>query len=376
MLGGYPSEEMNRRYEDAYCALFNGATVPFYWKDLEPVQGCPRYHADSPFIARRPPPDQVIAFCRKRGLRMHGHTLVWDHADYSVPDWLDRNPDRAAGQWEAHVKELGRLYGNIERWDVLNEAVPQRGLPVSLPMPTDYEFRAFDWARQHFPEGTRFYINEIPDAWTSLLPRYKDMVQRLIDRGVDIGGIGLQFHLFRDQDLYDFVAGKLFVADKLLAALDELATFGLPVHISEITLTSPENSASGQAMQASVARALYRLWFSHPIVDAITWWNVPDGGAVAGENHVYPGLLNSKLEPKPSYRALHDLIHREWRTDVRGKTNAVGEFVFRGFLGSYQISVENETSAELLVSTPRQFVTLTLSSSSSRIQAPTDVVTI
>ncbi len=52
-LGDYADEQLNRDYEDAFCTLFNGATVPFYWRALEPEQGRPRWAEHSVPLARR-----------------------------------------------------------------------------------------------------------------------------------------------------------------------------------------------------------------------------------------------------------------------------------------------------------------------------------
>ena len=66
-----------------------------------------------------------------------------------------------------------------------------------------------------------------------------------------------------------------------------------------------------------MARNLYRLWFSHPAVHAITWWNLPDGGAAPGEDTVASGLVDREMRPKISYQVLQDLIRREWRTNTQ-----------------------------------------------------------
>ena len=84
MLGGFPTPEENRQFEKMFTSLLNYATVPFYWSDLEPEPGKPRFAKDSPPIYRRPPPDAVVEFCREHGLAMKGHPLVW-HQWY--PKW-------------------------------------------------------------------------------------------------------------------------------------------------------------------------------------------------------------------------------------------------------------------------------------------------
>jgi len=89
-------------------------------------------------------------------------------------------------------------------------------------------------------------------------------------------------------------------------------------------------------VQATVAANFYRLWFSHPAVHAITWWNFPDGAAAPGEDFVDSGLLDPNLDPKPAYRALHDLIRQQWRTRLELTTDVAGTVRFRGFHGEYR----------------------------------------
>src|ERR1035437_7725001 len=68
MLNGYPTKELNKKYEQAFKKLFNFASVPLYWRDLEPEAGKLRYSKESPFIFRQPPPDAVVAFCRENNI--------------------------------------------------------------------------------------------------------------------------------------------------------------------------------------------------------------------------------------------------------------------------------------------------------------------
>lgn len=342
-LGNYADAVLNRGYEDAFCALFNGATVPFYWRTLEPEQGRPRFAEHSVPIARRPPPDRVVNFCRERGLRMHGHTLVWNLRKWSVPDWLPDNPGEAAPFWEKRIREIGARYGeSIQRWDVLNEAVSHYERSASgLEMQPDYEGKSFEWAEKHLPADARLDINETTGVWDGgAKTEFTALIERLLAAKRRVGAIGIQFHLFNDADLARVLSGETFRPEALLAALDHYGRFNLPIHISEITLTAPGNTPEGLAAQALVARNFYRLWFSHPATEGITWWNLPDGGAAQGENKVWSGLLFEDMSPKPSYLALQKLIRGEWRTRAEGVTDADGVFRFRGFHGSYLLSTE------------------------------------
>jgi hypothetical protein len=70
---------------------------------------------------------------------------------------------------------------------------------------------------------------------------------------------------------------------------------------------------------------MYRLLFSHPNVDAICWWNLVDGdwGGNPG------GLVRRNLTPKPSYDVIRQLIHEEWDSTMRKRTDHRGEVAAR-----------------------------------------------
>lgn len=353
MLDGFPTEERNQRYTEAFCSLFNGATVPFYWKELEPERDRLRFAADSPFIARRPPPDRAVAFCQQHGLRMHGHTLVWNLKKYGIPPWLPNSATETLPLWKKRIEQIAQRYGTtIPRWDVLNERCAELSVDRAQPMPENYELLAFQWAAETFPKDALFDINEFTAAWSHLRDRYRDLIQRLLHEGARIDGIGMQFHLFQDDELRALLSGKIFPPAQLIETLDVFGQFQRPIHVSEITLTSPEKSADGLRDQARAATSLYRLWFSHPAVRGITWWNVPDGGAAPDENKVYSGLLDADLNPKPSYEALHHLIHHEWRTTQSGMTDSNGQFSFRGFHGTYRVHLQGNDLGQLLTVAP------------------------
>jgi GH35 family endo-1,4-beta-xylanase len=338
-LGDFPNATLNEKYENAFGNIFNRATVPFYWRSLEPEQGRPRFSKHSVPIARRPAPDRVVQFCKEKGLRMHGHTLVWNFRKWSTPDWLPTDPDQAAPLWEKRIKEIAERYGDdIPSWDVVNEiAVHYEKRQDGMPMQPNYGSTSFAWAEKYFPSNTRLDINETTNAWDKTRLEYTQLIKGILQEKRRLGAIGLQFHQFHDQDTIQMLAGEKYLPSDLLEVLDTYGKFNLPLHISEITLTAPENSEAGLAAQALVAKNLYRMWFSHAAVEGITWWNFPDGGACSGEDKVYSGLLFEDMSPKPAYHALHDLIHNEWRTREEGLTDADGYFSFRGFHGTYRI---------------------------------------
>lgn len=144
-------------------------------------------------------------------------------------------------------------------------------------------------------------------------------------------------HLFNPQQCLDIAEGKAIESpQQVWEKMNTLAKAGLPIHLSEITITAPGADEKGRAIQAVIARNLYRLWFSIKPMMGITWWNVVDDCGAPGEPTT-SGLFTRNMEPKPSYYALDQLINHEWKTNMTIHSPEDGTIKFRGFRGRYQI---------------------------------------
>jgi GH35 family endo-1,4-beta-xylanase len=340
LFGDLKTPEKNKRYENTYGALFNAATVAFYWKTLEPEQGKPRYGADSPYEYRRPATDPVVAFCESKGINMNGHAIIYGMRRWGHPTWMPEDRKAMETIFESHVRELAERYkGRIQRWDVVNESIDQanRG-----QMPDDYTFKTYSWAMRYFPESVHFNINDCDIHWGPSR-RYVEIARDLIDRGIRIDNVGVQMHIFNPEEARNIAKGAdVLTPAKNYAVLDCLKNADRPIHISEVTVTAPDETPAGWQVQAEVARNLYRLWFSYPTVMGITWWNVVDGGAALGEPS-FSGLYDKELNPKPVYYALDKLINHDWKTTLAVKADQNGTVKFRGFKGHYRISWKDKS---------------------------------
>ena len=93
------------------------------------------------------------------------------------------------------------------------------------------------------------------------------------------------------------------------------------------------------------------MWFSHPSVTQIVYWNLVDGYAAfttpgdmkGGENYYRGGLLRFDMSEKPAYKRLKHLIKEVWTTDETLCSNENGEVSFRGFYGEYEVTVGGKT---------------------------------
>ena len=68
MLDECETAEKNAIYREKFPEFLNLATLPFYWSDLEPEEGKPRFAADSPKVYRRPATDLCVDYCLENGI--------------------------------------------------------------------------------------------------------------------------------------------------------------------------------------------------------------------------------------------------------------------------------------------------------------------
>ncbi|MDR0931439.1 MAG: endo-1,4-beta-xylanase [Victivallales bacterium] len=402
------TDERNARYKEIFGTLFNSATISFYWKTMEMKEGHPRYEAEYRDTAdfwnhcaepqkelhwRRPAVDPVVEFCRSKGVRLHGHTLVWGNNTWQIPDWLiakiplqslkkanfdfythDKlrsnatefaftdmsveQMEEALGEYTTLINthmakriiEIAMRYGDkVDSWDVVNESAkdfhvgamfPDSKLCKSTygPMPGDYTFRGFKIAEGVFPAKAKLNINDY-----FLNESYANQVDDLLKRGCKIDIMGAQMHLFDPKACLSIAEGKNHDSGdtqspvRVRETMDIISKPGLPLHLSEITIVSPTTDRRGQIIQAGIARNLYRLWFSLEPMMGITWWNVVDGCGALGEPAI-SGLFTRDMQPKLAYYALDELINHEWRTNTVCNADKDAKAQFRGFRGNYRLS--------------------------------------
>lgn len=346
VLGQLESPEENEQYEKLFTRIFNFATVPIYWGATEPQQGKLRYKEGGADIWRRPPVNRFIPFAKKYDLTLKAHPLLWHEHN---PAWLPQDADSLKLLYQKRFRELSARYTNdIPIWEVTNES---SGCPKSYPLFSEdraYVEWAFNEAASLFGNKNLLMINdytkfnEIPSSENV----YYQQIQRLLDKGVRVQGIGFQFHIWFEPDLMKkYLAGERYLPEKMLEVYDEFAKFNLPLYITEITVPTPDGD-DGEIIQAEVVKNLYRLWFSVPSMAGITYWNLGDIMAYDKENSAVSGLVDKDMNPKPSYLVLDELINKEWNTHLNMKTNDEGEISFRGFYGKYTITVSKDDTQQ------------------------------
>lgn len=338
-LGASGDPALDRRYAQEFEALFDCATLPFYWKDHEPRPGDSR-HGKVMELAR---------WCRERGIRTKGHPLVWNHAA-GTPAWLPGDPHKVLALSSARVGACVEAFaGWIDMWDVVNEAAEPFRIadnPMTAMLKALGRERcladSFRAARAAGP-GAVLLINDYKTDES--LREVLGMLDRV--PGLRFDAIGIQSHM-RDRA---WTAAEIRGACERIAAWPEAR--GVPLHFTEISFPSgpriggadawgPSDEA-GEAFQAEAVELIYRTLFAQPQVVAATWWDFCDLGAWEG---VPIGLLRRDMSRKPACELLRRLIRGEWWTDLELLTGPDGRAAARVFFGRHELVLPGPDGAE------------------------------
>ncbi len=361
MLDEFPTEEENAKYRELFSQYFNLATVPFYWQDLEPEQGKPRFAADSPKIYRRPAPDLCLDYCRETGIAAKLHCLFYDKF---FPAWLPLDDDAEMRRlYEKRFSEIAARYrGTMYEFEVINEmlCVPtwkRRSVLCDDPDIIEWAFRL---AEKYLP-GETLVINEanpVGDvAWHGENGAYYAQIRGLLDKQTPVHKIGMQNHLFAgamrpageypgDEEIRRQAANNMNPAI-YFRGLDKLSELGLPLEMTEVTVPTIDADPAAEELQADSLELLYTIWFSIPQMETVVYWNTIDYMAFEdgnwNENNCRGGLFHRDLTPKLAATRLYDLFHKKWHTDLTLVTDEAGNVDFRGFYGDYEIEVDGKT---------------------------------
>src|ERR1041384_5792159 len=71
---------------------------------------------------------RLMLFCKEKGIRLHGHTLVWHKA---IPEWMESSSTLHVN-WDSLLKNhittiISHCKAYIRSWDVVNEAFNEDG---------------------------------------------------------------------------------------------------------------------------------------------------------------------------------------------------------------------------------------------------------
>lgn len=335
---GEKKEQAEQR-ADKITALFNAATLPFYWARFEQQRG-------------KPMTEQVknaAKWCIDHHMVTKGHPLCWHTL---TADWLlsMSNAEILQAQIARIQRDVLDFRGLIDMWDVINEA-------VIMPIFDKYDNgitrlcremgrintvkAMFEATRAENPSAV-LLINDF-----DVSPAYDILVEGCLEAGIKIDVIGIQSHMHQGY----------WGVEKTLKVLENFSRFNLPIHFTETTLVSGhlmpaeivdlndyqveewQTTPEGEERQAEEAIQHYQTLFAHPLVEGITWWDSSDGGWL----NAPAGLIRNDGSSKPAYNELMKLIKGEWWiSPTRFTTDNNGKIRFPGFLGEYELTCSGQ----------------------------------
>lgn len=323
----HPGRE--ERFTRLFTKLFNYTMVPYHWSWYEPRRG----EYNEPYTGN------LVCWARQNNLKKKLHALIWHEL---CPDWV--TDQEVEAQYIRRINHLMGLYGDdFDFFDLANETTVNDRFdnPVSR------------WIKEKGPiEMMKFGTGLVrawkPDAkllfgdWNVHGQDYFDLLRQMREKDVEIDILGMQSHMHRD----------LWSQEETMRVMDRAAEFGWPIHFPECSVCSGKpigkmNYGAGKVnqfseteedlyWQADFTRDFYTMVFSHPAVEALSWFDFTEHRWL----NAPAGVVDDDMNPKPVYSALYDLIHREWHSDADLRTGPDGWCSTRLFCGNYDITVE------------------------------------
>ncbi|MGM9506509.1 endo-1,4-beta-xylanase [Larkinella sp. GY13] len=285
---------------------FNSKTVHTYM-NIEPL----------PDQFKFKEPDYWVDFAKLHPIRLHGHCLIYH---ISAPTWwqkFGKDRDGFEKAIENHIrKTVGRYRGKIKSWDVINEMFAYNSGSIRSTIfrkyyDNDQDYlsfvkRCFQWAHEADPNALLFYNDFSLEYYPKKVQAVLQLVADFKRSGTPIHGIGTQMHI-------TFNANNKGIEN----SLQELASTGLQVHISELDIQmNPKNASaiifsnqflSQQRNKYETVAILYKKNIPVAQQYGITLWDFSDADSwyvINKKQHDIPNIFDKKYRKKPAYYGL------------------------------------------------------------------------
>ena len=317
------------RFQEIFASHFNAGVpeVALKWDAMEPQKGAVNYTTL----------DNILAWARQKGIAMRGHCIFWGVPNH-VQDWLKALSDP---EFKIAVAQRGRSIAARYRdqfveYDFNNEMMHANYYEQRFGL--EFTRQMALWVKDGDPNA-RLFVNDYDVLTGNRLADYVKHIQRLLDAGVPISGIGAQGHLHGDS----------FDAAALQNALDTLAQFKLPIRITEFNFPGQhskyytgdrraEMPPEEEQAKAEALKQYYRICFAHPSVTGIMMWGFWEGANWIPQSSLY----KRDWTPLPAAKAYEDLVLNQWWTRWSGTANAEGWAIVPAFYGTHKVTVNDK----------------------------------
>lgn len=263
----------------------------------------------------------LMQFASECGLKLRYHTLVWWS---QTPRWLftegfstDENAPYVSKEvmlkrMENYIQQVMEYCntnypGLIYCWDVVNEAIEpnstsgdnyrcENNLWYEVIGP-DYIEKAFEYARKYADPDQKLFYNDYGCYVKEKTFAIYDMAAALKEKGL-IDGIGMQSHIgMTDPSILDYEW-----------AITKFATLDVDIQITELDVSQPDNSETGQQQLATRYKKVFEMYKrlddmgTANITNVTIWGFTDDRSWLSDETGVkYPLLFDKDVQVKPSF---------------------------------------------------------------------------
>ena len=337
LAGGMTPNNL-KMFKEKFLENFNAATTEnaLKWMIMEPQKDKENWAVI----------DSILSWTEKNNIPLRGHNIFWgifkspNTGQQYVQQWVTElsNAELKQRIQERAEKITKRYKGRFYEYDLNNEMI--HGNYYEDRLGPDITKQMFQWAHNGDPDA-KLFLNDydvlIKDSPLGIgLPEYMAFIRKLLKQGIPIAGIGAQGHSHLET----------FDRKVLKDALDSLATFNIPIRITEFNMPGMRSKYKSLQLTPEQEEAkakeivdYYRICFAHPAVTGILMWGFWEGANWVPSSSMY----KRDWTPTPTAAAYHDLIYKEWWTKESGVADKDGVFKTQAFFGKYKVTVDGVT---------------------------------
>jgi GH35 family endo-1,4-beta-xylanase len=311
--------------------------------------------------------DNIYTWCNNNGIKMRGHCIFWEQ-QASLPSWL---PNEGYAPWP----QTSALYtdcqnrlnsvvphfqGKFLHWDVDNEQLTDSFFDRLEVVSTDVNSRVWMYQRANqLDPNCILFVNEYSGNSFGGYDSgpYVTLIDNLCGKGAPIHAIGIQAHLaentaFQPESYYNNV-------------LQPLAVENLPVWATEF-----DAQHSTEATSADNIENFMRVCFSFSNMEGIIFW-----GFMQNQMWRSDAYLVTSSGTLTQRGTRYESLMNEWTTHDATITNTSGKAGFRGFQGTYRITLSKagETTEVHIIQLDPNTTTAYISIDTNFISNPNDV---
>jgi endo-1,4-beta-xylanase len=240
--------------------------------------------------------DKYVAYGKKNDMFVVGHTLIW-HEQLSPFVHAIKSKDSLSLFMENHINTVaGRYKGEIDGWDVVNEALNEDGTyrkSIFLDkLGEDYLVTAFKLAEKAAP-GTELYYNDFNIEQPKKREGAIRLLKKIIDSGARIDGVGIQGHWSLDglplKDIEESIIAYSKLGLKVMFTELDISVLPVPEKLVGANVNqnfeqdakmNPYTNGVPDSVQVKLAQRyedLFKVFLKHQDkISRVTFWGVND----------------------------------------------------------------------------------------------------